>query len=245
MVADYDLATERLGSLTGLTVLEYGESAEPGIGRRGGMAWVGDNAIEIGQPVVDGAARQFVRAPRWRDALGRAPGRGPRRHGGPPRVGGRAHRRPAPARDVLHRPPRHGGRLRAMELLRARRRPAPRRPGAGGRARSPGPRGPARLRGGAGRGAGPGRPPPGPAHGDRRDVRGRGGRARPADGWRLAGRLHARPLRPLPLRRRSICGGAPTSGRAPTCWPSASTTASRPSARSASSGCRSCAPTPC
>ena len=60
MVADYDLAVDRLGFLTGLGVLEYGESAEPGIGRRGGMAWVGDNAIEIGQPVVDGAARQFV-----------------------------------------------------------------------------------------------------------------------------------------------------------------------------------------
>jgi catechol 2,3-dioxygenase-like lactoylglutathione lyase family enzyme len=60
MVADYDVAIERLGSLTGLRVLEYGESTEPGIGRRGGMAWVGDNAIEIGEPVVDGAARQFV-----------------------------------------------------------------------------------------------------------------------------------------------------------------------------------------
>jgi hypothetical protein len=60
MVADYDAAVERLGFLTGLAVLEYGESTEPGIGRRGGMAWVGDNAIEIGQPVVDGAAQQFV-----------------------------------------------------------------------------------------------------------------------------------------------------------------------------------------
>jgi hypothetical protein len=60
MVADYDLAIERLGFLTGLGVLEYGESTEPGIGRRGGMAWVGDNAIEIGQPVVEGAADQFV-----------------------------------------------------------------------------------------------------------------------------------------------------------------------------------------
>jgi hypothetical protein len=60
MVADYELATERLGALAGLEVLEYGESSEPGIGRRGGMAWVGDNAIEVGQPVVDGAARQFV-----------------------------------------------------------------------------------------------------------------------------------------------------------------------------------------
>ena len=60
MVADYDLAVERLRDLFGLAVLEYGESSEPGIGRRGGMAWIGDNAIEIGQPVVEGGAAQFV-----------------------------------------------------------------------------------------------------------------------------------------------------------------------------------------
>src|SRR5271170_4348963 len=60
MVADYDLAVRNLGTLVGLTVLEYGESTEPGIGRRGGMAWVGDNAIEIGQPIVEGAADRFV-----------------------------------------------------------------------------------------------------------------------------------------------------------------------------------------
>ena len=60
MVADYDLAVVRLGHLFGLVVLEYGESDEPGIGRRGGMAWLGDNAIEIGQPVGDGGAAQFV-----------------------------------------------------------------------------------------------------------------------------------------------------------------------------------------
>jgi hypothetical protein len=60
MVADYDLAVRNLGTLVGLTVLEYGESTEPGIGRRGGMAWVGDNAIEIGQPIVEGAASRFV-----------------------------------------------------------------------------------------------------------------------------------------------------------------------------------------
>ncbi len=60
MVADYDLAVERLLHLFGLAVLEYGESDEPGIGRRGGMAWLGDNAIEIGQPVVEGGAAQFV-----------------------------------------------------------------------------------------------------------------------------------------------------------------------------------------
>jgi hypothetical protein len=60
MVADYDLAVRNLTTLVGLTVLEYGESTEPGIGRRGGMAWAGDNAVEIGQPIGDGAAAQFV-----------------------------------------------------------------------------------------------------------------------------------------------------------------------------------------
>jgi catechol 2,3-dioxygenase-like lactoylglutathione lyase family enzyme len=60
MVPDYDEAVARLSALVGLDVLEYGESHEPGIGRRGGMAWVGDNAIEIGQPVTDGGAAQFV-----------------------------------------------------------------------------------------------------------------------------------------------------------------------------------------
>ena len=60
MVADYDLAVRNLGTLVGLTVLEYGESTEPGIGRRGGMAWVGDNALEVGQPIVEGGAARFV-----------------------------------------------------------------------------------------------------------------------------------------------------------------------------------------
>ena len=60
MVADYDLAVRNLGVIVGLTVLEYSESDEPGIGRRGGTAWVGDNAIEVGQPIVDGAAAHFV-----------------------------------------------------------------------------------------------------------------------------------------------------------------------------------------
>jgi catechol 2,3-dioxygenase-like lactoylglutathione lyase family enzyme len=60
MVADYDLAVRNLGTLVGLTVLEYSESTEPGIGRRGGVAWVGDNAIEIGQPIVEGGAERFV-----------------------------------------------------------------------------------------------------------------------------------------------------------------------------------------
>ena len=60
MVADYDLAVRNLATIVGLTPLEYSESTEPGIGRRGGMAWAGDNAVEIGQPIGDGAAAQFV-----------------------------------------------------------------------------------------------------------------------------------------------------------------------------------------
>ena len=61
MVADYDAAISSLGRLFGLRVLEYSESAVPEVGRRGGMTWVGDNSIEIGQPLVAGAgAAKFV-----------------------------------------------------------------------------------------------------------------------------------------------------------------------------------------
>ena len=60
MVADYDLAVRNLATLIGLEVLEYSESTEPGIGRRGGVAWAGDNALEIGEPIGEGAAAQFV-----------------------------------------------------------------------------------------------------------------------------------------------------------------------------------------
>jgi methylmalonyl-CoA/ethylmalonyl-CoA epimerase len=60
MVSDYDLAVSVLGRLVNLQVLEYSESTEPGIGRRGGMTWVGDNSIEIGQPLGEGAAARFV-----------------------------------------------------------------------------------------------------------------------------------------------------------------------------------------
>jgi catechol 2,3-dioxygenase-like lactoylglutathione lyase family enzyme len=56
MVPDYDRAVERLGALFGFRVLEYGESDDPAVGRRGGMGWVGDGSLEIGQPTVAGAA---------------------------------------------------------------------------------------------------------------------------------------------------------------------------------------------
>lgn len=61
MVPDYDVACERLALLAGLRVLEYSENEQPEIGRRGGMAWIGDNSIEIGQPIVEtGGAARFV-----------------------------------------------------------------------------------------------------------------------------------------------------------------------------------------
>lgn len=62
MVEDYDLACRQLSLLAGLSVLEYGENLQPEIGRRGGMTWIGDNSIEIGQPIVDsGGAAKFLR----------------------------------------------------------------------------------------------------------------------------------------------------------------------------------------
>jgi hypothetical protein len=45
--------------VAGLRVLEYSEAEY--IGRRGGMTWVGDNSIEVAQPIVPGqAAERFL-----------------------------------------------------------------------------------------------------------------------------------------------------------------------------------------
>jgi catechol 2,3-dioxygenase-like lactoylglutathione lyase family enzyme len=61
MVPDYDEAVTRLAELFGLRVLEYTEATDPAIARRGGMTWIGDGSIEIGQPIVaDAAPDRFV-----------------------------------------------------------------------------------------------------------------------------------------------------------------------------------------
>jgi hypothetical protein len=61
IVPDYDVTCGALANLAGLRVLEYSESEVPEVGRRGGMTWVGDNSIEIGQPIIAGAgAAKFV-----------------------------------------------------------------------------------------------------------------------------------------------------------------------------------------
>ena len=56
MVADYDRTVARLAELFGLRVLEYSEQPDPAVGRNGGMTWIGDGSIELGQPSVPGAA---------------------------------------------------------------------------------------------------------------------------------------------------------------------------------------------
>lgn len=53
MVADYERTRDALIRLAGLRVLEDSRLDDPAIGRRGGMAWLGDNVIEIGDiPLV-------------------------------------------------------------------------------------------------------------------------------------------------------------------------------------------------
>ncbi len=62
MVADYERTRNALVHLVGLRVLEDSRIEDPAIGRRGGMAWLGDNVIEIGEPIVaDGAVDRFVK----------------------------------------------------------------------------------------------------------------------------------------------------------------------------------------
>jgi catechol 2,3-dioxygenase-like lactoylglutathione lyase family enzyme len=59
MVNDYDATVATLERLAGLRVLEYSENEV--IGRRGGMTWIGDNSLEVAQPIVEGhAAQRFL-----------------------------------------------------------------------------------------------------------------------------------------------------------------------------------------
>jgi hypothetical protein len=61
MVGDYVVARDRLTAIAGLHVLEDTEQWQPEIGRRGGMTWIGDNSLELGQPIVGGGgAARFV-----------------------------------------------------------------------------------------------------------------------------------------------------------------------------------------
>jgi catechol 2,3-dioxygenase-like lactoylglutathione lyase family enzyme len=56
MVADYERTRDALAWLVGSRVLEDHVVPDPAIGRRGGMTWIGDNSIELGEPAVAGGA---------------------------------------------------------------------------------------------------------------------------------------------------------------------------------------------
>jgi len=56
MVRNYDLTRDALARLVGSRCLEENLITDPAIGRRGGMTWIGDNSIEIGEPIVAGGA---------------------------------------------------------------------------------------------------------------------------------------------------------------------------------------------
>jgi hypothetical protein len=61
MGADYDELLGPLQRLFGAAVMHDHVSDAPGIGRRGGMIWIGDNSIEIGAPVGEQSpVRNFV-----------------------------------------------------------------------------------------------------------------------------------------------------------------------------------------
>src|SRR6187399_2168836 len=61
MVADYDAALDPLARLFGCRVLHDNVVEDEGIGRRGGMTWIGDGSIEIGEPVGPRSpVRRFV-----------------------------------------------------------------------------------------------------------------------------------------------------------------------------------------
>ena len=52
VVADYDATMHSLDHLFGCVALNDTVDETPGVQRRGGMAWIGDNSIEIAQPLV-------------------------------------------------------------------------------------------------------------------------------------------------------------------------------------------------
>lgn len=56
MVADYERTRDALAWLVGSRALEDHRYEDPAIGRRGGMTWIGDNSIELGEPIVAGGA---------------------------------------------------------------------------------------------------------------------------------------------------------------------------------------------
>ena len=61
MVVDYDVTCSSFGRLCGIATLEYSELLHPNLARRGGMTWIGDNSLEVDEPIVKGSpAERFL-----------------------------------------------------------------------------------------------------------------------------------------------------------------------------------------
>jgi hypothetical protein len=61
MGPDYDAMFDPLARLFGCRVLHYDDNPAAGIERRGGMTWIADNSIEIGQPLGEtSVVQRFV-----------------------------------------------------------------------------------------------------------------------------------------------------------------------------------------
>jgi catechol 2,3-dioxygenase-like lactoylglutathione lyase family enzyme len=58
LVSDYEATRDALSRLVGCRPLEDERIEDPAIGRRGGMTWIGDNSLEIGEPIVAGGVTQ-------------------------------------------------------------------------------------------------------------------------------------------------------------------------------------------
>ena len=62
MVRDYEAAVAPLTRLFGARVLHDTIEEDPAIGRRGGMMWLGDGSIEVGEPAgPDSPVTRFLR----------------------------------------------------------------------------------------------------------------------------------------------------------------------------------------
>jgi hypothetical protein len=62
---DYRLTRDALVRLVGMRVLEFTRAEVPAIGRAGGMSWIGDNSLELGQPLFEGSPQA-----RWVEKFG-------------------------------------------------------------------------------------------------------------------------------------------------------------------------------
>jgi hypothetical protein len=61
MGAHYDALFGPLARLFGAVVMHDRNSLDPAVGRRGGMVWLGDNSIELGEPIGEASpVRSFV-----------------------------------------------------------------------------------------------------------------------------------------------------------------------------------------